>query len=259
MGNHPVDYTKRRSGLRPTYMSPEALIGRTKSVGDIIRMYFSNGSELPQELIDKINTLGKNYYLEREPLPTDDITQGYKLFDKILDLVGNEVYVCTDNTEGAAVWQQVSLSLDELTKLGISKHAETHSIDGEDRITPLDIGAESIINKVSEWHEPPSNVNYPSEKIVLDTFKEFNDIICNMLVTIDGGSAHPISDGYKVDGGNASFNHGLYIDGGNAATVYVNEGSFFEISKRFAELDTYEAKREAVANLGLLNVDCGAF
>ena len=48
------------------------------------------------------------YKEAREPAATDDITKGVAVDDWWYDTVSDGIYICTDNTEGAAVWALVS-------------------------------------------------------------------------------------------------------------------------------------------------------
>lgn len=69
----------------------------------------------------KLSSVGRNYALDRAPAVTDDTAAGFAVWDKILDQVAGEAYLCLDATEGAAVWEIVSLAADDLASLFSSK------------------------------------------------------------------------------------------------------------------------------------------
>jgi hypothetical protein len=43
------------------------------------------------------------------PTPSDDITQGWRIGSRWLDVNTDQLYVCVDNTEGAAIWRWTGL------------------------------------------------------------------------------------------------------------------------------------------------------
>lgn len=49
-----------------------------------------------------------------DPTVNDDATAGYSVNSKWLNTTKKEFYVCLDATAGAAVWQQTTLTIDEL-------------------------------------------------------------------------------------------------------------------------------------------------
>lgn len=105
-----TDYTKSRSGLRDTYTSPNDIIGKAKTVGDFkvsVRRFLKDG----------------------RPNRNDDVTLGFKLWDIILDTTvsGGDIYYCTSNDEGNAVWKNISSSTG-------NPHASTHDPSGSDPI-----------------------------------------------------------------------------------------------------------------------------
>ena len=55
-----------------------------------------------------------NFEATRAPLSSDDLTQGYEAGSRWLDNVLVQIWVCTDGTQGAAVWKRISESLDDL-------------------------------------------------------------------------------------------------------------------------------------------------
>ena len=68
--------------------------GNTKSVND-------NGLDL---------TLQNNLTATSAPTVNDDITTGYSVGSHWINVTGDTIYVCVDNTDGAAVWDQVDAS-----------------------------------------------------------------------------------------------------------------------------------------------------
>lgn len=54
-----------------------------------------------------IPSLINKYTFARDPEPTDDSSQCYKVFDEWLNNVTNNVFICVDNSVGAAVWKRV--------------------------------------------------------------------------------------------------------------------------------------------------------
>jgi len=58
---------------------------------------------------EKLATLGQRYLKSADPTVNDDTGEGYSVWDKWLNQTSGEAYVCTDATEGAAVWQNISL------------------------------------------------------------------------------------------------------------------------------------------------------
>ena len=69
----------------------------------------------------KLNTVGRNYSAAAAPTVTDDTSAGYAVWDKWLDTAGGEAYLCLDATEGAAVWELVSLDAADLASLFAGK------------------------------------------------------------------------------------------------------------------------------------------
>jgi len=81
------------------------------------------------------------------PTVNDDITSGYIVSDIWIDETGNNVYVCADNTDGAAVWNLVlgpkdvdDTPVDGATAVPVSSNwAFDHEAEGdhsEIRLTP---------------------------------------------------------------------------------------------------------------------------
>lgn len=64
------------------------------------------GFALSKAQIDKIDALGSTYSKTTDPTVTDDITQGYNVWDKWrnTEVSPTKAFYCLDNTEGAAVW-----------------------------------------------------------------------------------------------------------------------------------------------------------
>jgi len=46
--------------------------------------------------------------LARDPLPGDDITQGFRRYSMVRNTVSGEVFLCADNSESAAVWKRIT-------------------------------------------------------------------------------------------------------------------------------------------------------
>jgi hypothetical protein len=49
-----------------------------------------------------------------DPTVTDDANAGYKVFSKWVNTVTTEIWICLDNTVGAAVWEKSTLTIDDL-------------------------------------------------------------------------------------------------------------------------------------------------
>ena len=80
-----------------------------------------NPAGLTREERAKLKSLGFHHIKERAPTVNDDVTEGVKPKDKWLDTDGVEAYICFDNTEGAAVWKNTSLELEDLSDLFAAK------------------------------------------------------------------------------------------------------------------------------------------
>jgi len=63
---------------------------------------------------------------------TDDVTLGYVVGSVWVDLTNDKVYVCTDNTNGAAVWKDITAA--------VSASVEEYNVtnEGEDRTFDAD-------------------------------------------------------------------------------------------------------------------------
>jgi len=75
------------------------------------------GFPLTKQEKDRIKTLGQRYIKSADPTVNDDSGEGYAVWDKWLNTVSGEAYVCLDATEGAADWQNMSLDADDLADL----------------------------------------------------------------------------------------------------------------------------------------------
>lgn len=74
-------------------------------------------SELQRQairLILGIDTKYDNYLGEGPPAADDDALAGYSVGSKWYDTIGKEAYFCVDATQGAAVWETLTLSSDDL-------------------------------------------------------------------------------------------------------------------------------------------------
>lgn len=74
-------------------------------------------SELQRQairLILGIDTKYDNYLGEGPPTADDDALAGYSVGSKWYDTIGKEAYFCVDATQGAAVWEILTLSSDDL-------------------------------------------------------------------------------------------------------------------------------------------------
>jgi len=66
------------------------------------------------------------------PTVNNDVDEGYSVLSRWADITADKEYVCLDNTDGAAVWE-------ETTQSGASAHKDDH--DPEDGSDPLDTAA----------------------------------------------------------------------------------------------------------------------
>jgi len=78
-------------------------------------------SQLSQELAEKVNdTLPYNLDATTAPTANDDINAGWKRGSLWIDTTSQKAYRCVDNTSGAAVWVDTSLSTSELATVALS-------------------------------------------------------------------------------------------------------------------------------------------
>lgn len=90
--------------------------------GDVPTWSIANERYEPDDTLSaKLAAIGQNYLKNTTPAVTDDTSEGYNVWDKWYDQTGGEVYICLDNTEGAAVWEMVSLDVSDLASLFNSK------------------------------------------------------------------------------------------------------------------------------------------
>jgi hypothetical protein len=89
---------------------------------------------------EKLATLGQRYLKSADPTVNDDSSAGYGVWDKWLNQTSGEAYVCTDATEGAAVWQNISLDTEDLAGLFDAKADKDtlHTIAAASGATELD-------------------------------------------------------------------------------------------------------------------------
>lgn len=61
----------------------------------------------PNVTFGKINTYTDNPSAAGEPGISDDVTQGYTPGSRWYDVTNKRLYMCLDNSDGAAIWQQI--------------------------------------------------------------------------------------------------------------------------------------------------------
>jgi hypothetical protein len=86
--------------------------------GDVPTWDVANNRYEPNATLSaKLAAIGQNYLKNTNPTVNDDASAGYEVWDKWMDQVGGEVYICLDNTAGDAVWEQVTLDAADLASL----------------------------------------------------------------------------------------------------------------------------------------------
>jgi hypothetical protein len=90
-----------------TFIAPntvEIYMSDALSVGEELALDAVIASHVPNVLLSDTNA---SWYAEaRPPLATDDFDAGVDVNDQWIDTVAGLLYICTDNTSGAAAWQQ---------------------------------------------------------------------------------------------------------------------------------------------------------
>ncbi|QDP60429.1 MAG: hypothetical protein GOVbin1096_57 [Prokaryotic dsDNA virus sp.] len=87
----------------------------TRSVSDIVldgglQEHIDAPDPHPQYAFRVLN----NLYATRDPLPTDDINDGYTPTSRWVNTNTGEFFICVTNNAGSASWQQMTLTVDEL-------------------------------------------------------------------------------------------------------------------------------------------------
>ena len=109
-------------------------------------------SQLSQELAEKVNdTLPYNLDATTAPTANDDVNAGWKRGSLWVDTTSQKAYRCVDNTSGAAVWVDTSLSTSELATVALSGSYN------------------DLNNKPSDATETVSGFMSASDKVKLDT------------------------------------------------------------------------------------------
>ena len=109
-----------------------------------------------------------NYAATTTPTATDDSDSGYSVGSKWYDSVGTEVYICLDATVGAAIWENTSLTIDDLgimatqdadavaitggdiqdVTYGDQTASKLVSLDASKKFTSLSIGSANLYNNI---------------------------------------------------------------------------------------------------------------
>ena len=79
----------------------------------VVRSKQIKDADLLQEDMDSSVPCSKkaNYVAVAAPGVTDDSDAGYAVGSDWFDITGDEHYVCLDNTNGAAVWKQTTVTV----------------------------------------------------------------------------------------------------------------------------------------------------
>ena len=75
------------------------------------------------------------------PSATNDITEGYEVGSLWVNVVGDDTYVCVDNTNSAAIWNVIDST-------AVAAHAFTHSDGGSDEITVENLATAGALGTV---------------------------------------------------------------------------------------------------------------
>lgn len=102
----------------------------------------SDNTALAAALDAKEDAVQDNLSASVPPTVADDETEGYAPRSRWFDIVAGESYLCLSADDGAAVWVQTSLTLDEL---GSAALADVGTADAE---LPTNL---TVMNKITAW------------------------------------------------------------------------------------------------------------
>ena len=102
-------------------------------VGSFVELAFLTGAGANYTLISdafgNLSYVKNNFVAITNPGTSDDGTQGYRVGSKWINTSTTEIYVCISAVTGNAVWEQSTLTLDDLGSMA-TQNADTVAITG---------------------------------------------------------------------------------------------------------------------------------
>ena len=172
---------------------------------------------LTKDQREKLATLGQRYNKAVDPIVTDDADSGYSVWDKWLNTVSSETYVCLDSTAGAADWQNISLDTADLSVL----FDEKVSLTGDTMTGPLAAKIKTVTQPTTDTLTVPevsgtqiSNYGQGAENTqTLPAAEEgLNGVV--VIGTAGAGALH-----LKAGGGDKIYLNGVALDDADKASL----------------------------------------
>ncbi len=167
------------------------------------------------------------------PTVTDDATAGYTVGSHWINTVTDAIYVCTDSSNGAAVWQRLDLYTAKIGTTHLQASSVTSAKIADGTITSADIDSTSVQERVTGTCSAGSSVA---------SIGSDGTVTCDSAV-----GANEVSSAQIVDGSIATADIGdAQVTLGKLATGSVNSAKIVDGSIVAADVDSTSVQERVI-------------